>query len=141
MASHRIRLCDACHKRPATYHLHEIADGRTKSTDLCNGCFEAREPRELKESRKAAEAAHCEYCGTGPCVDWHLLTNILAFIAEPERRRFLCARCSTEYNRFIEQKMEEIPSGLSETEQSARFDTLRTAAHEHMLSWVARGKS
>ena len=141
MPSQRIRLCDTCRKREATCHLNEIVGDKIKSTDLCDECYAAREPLELKGSRRAAEATQCEYCGGRPCVDWHCLTNIAAFIVEPEQPRFLCSECSEEYNRLLEQALESLPEGLPESAQLTRLRTLSAQAHEHMLEWVRTRRS
>jgi hypothetical protein len=74
-------------------------------------------------------------------VDWHCLTNISALIVGPEEPRFLCPRCSAEYNHFLEHALEGVPDGLPESAQLARFQTLRAEAHEYMLKWVTKTKA
>ena len=139
MPGQRIKLCDACHKHMATYHVHESAAGRMQSIDLCVECFEAREPAEQKRLRHGAQTARCKYCAGTPCVEWNSLTNVFGFVvADAEPTGFLCAPCTEEYNRFLAEQMEGLSQGLSEPEESAIASRLREGGERHMLEWVAR---
>ena len=139
MPDERIKLCDVCHKREATCHVNEIADGRIRSTDLCIECFEAREPAEDKRLRRAAQTARCKYCGGSPCVEWNSLTNLFGVVVTGGAPTgFLCASCTEEYNQFLAHEMEGLAPGLSEAEESAIAERLRASGDKHMLQWLAR---
>jgi hypothetical protein len=139
MPRERIKLCDACHKREATCHLCEGADGSMRPLDLCNQCFEDREPAEQKRLRQAAQRARCKYCGGGPCVEWNFLTNLFGVVVtDGAPTGFLCASCTEEYNQFLAHEMEGLPQGLSEAEEYATAERLRESGDKHMLEWLAR---
>src|SRR5256885_7525915 len=117
MPGKRIKFCDPCHKHQVTRHVHEIADGVIRSTDLCNECFEAREPAGEKRLRRAAQTARCKYCGGSPCVERNSLTNLFGLVVtDGAPTGFFCASCREEYNRFLAHEMEGLSQGLSRAE-------------------------
>ena len=130
-------LCQNCHEREATCHVVAIADGVSRSRDLCNECFEAESP-EAKERASEARAAHCQYCGGQPCAGG---TDFLVLMTGVQQMKYMCMPCLMEHNRYIQQQLQQEDSGLSQQEQLAALRTLNIAADKHMKQWVSERDS
>jgi protein-arginine kinase activator protein McsA len=87
-------LCQNCHEREATCHAVAIADGVSRSRDLCNECFEAESP-EAKERASEARAAHYQYCGGQLCAGG---TDFLVLMTGVQQMKYMCMPCSMEHN-------------------------------------------
>lgn len=126
-------LCEICQKSEATCHVCTIADGVSKSRDLCVECHEANSP-DAREFSAAQRVAHCEYCGGQPCAGG---TGFLALVTGVQKVKFMCMPCSMEHNRFVQQSLQRDASGLSQQEQLALLRKLDRDADEHMRHWVS----
>jgi protein-arginine kinase activator protein McsA len=126
-------LCEKCQEREATCFVHAIADGVSKSRDLCNECFEAESP-EAKEHASVMSAARCQYCCGQPCAGG---TDILALITGVQQMKYLCMTCSLEHGRFVQQQLKSASLNLSQQEQLAAIRMINIEADKHMEQWVS----
>jgi len=123
-------LCDHCQKRKATVHINRIVDDVVQSSDLCQKCAETELP-ELK----ALVAARCHYCGGHPCAAF---IDFLAPMTGVQQMNYMCIPCSMEHSRYIQQRLPQIDSGLSQQKQLAALRRLNVAADKHMRQWVSQ---
>jgi protein-arginine kinase activator protein McsA len=128
------KLCEKCHERKATVHSNNILNGNVQTIDLCNECFEASSPGAKEFSTKARDA-RCEYCGGQPCAG---CSDIMAFVMGIEQMKFMCMPCSMEYNRYIQQELQQDSTKLPRQEQLTVLGKLREQADKHMKQWISR---
>jgi protein-arginine kinase activator protein McsA len=126
-------LCEKCNERDATVHSINIVKGVSKKVDLCDECFEASSP-EGKEFASTMHDANCEYCGGQPCAGG---TDVLALGVGIQQMKFMCMPCSMEYNRYIQQELQQISENLPQQEQLALLGKLREQADKHMKQWIS----
>jgi protein-arginine kinase activator protein McsA len=127
-------LCDSCHQRPATCHVNAIEGGVVQSRDLCIECYEASSP-EARELLDGQREVHCEYCGGQPVAGG---TDFLALATGVQKQKFMCLPCSMEHIRFVQERLQEDASDLSQQEQLALLQKLDRDAGEHMMQWVSK---
>jgi protein-arginine kinase activator protein McsA len=130
-------LCEVCKKNEATCHICAIVDSVSRSRDLCIKCHEASSP-EAREFSAAQRDARCEYCGRQPCAGG---TDFLAMITGVQKLKFMCMPCSMEHNRYMQQRLQTLASGLSQQEQLDMLRKLDREANGHMKQWVSEGGS
>ena len=126
-------LCAKCQQNEATCHITTIVGDTSTSTDLCSDCHEADSP-EAREFTAAQRDARCEYCGGQPAGGG---TDIFAMITGVQKLKFMCMPCSLEYNRYLQQQLQEDASGLSQHEQLAVLRALNEEADKYMRQWVS----
>lgn len=126
-------LCNSCQQRQATCHITEIVDGVEQARDLCSECWEASSPI-AEELVEAQRNARCEYCGGQPCAGG---TDFLAILTGVQKQKWMCMPCSTEHDRFVQERMQHADSGWSQQRQIAWFRELDEKADKHMKLWVA----
>jgi hypothetical protein len=104
------------------------------SRDLCVECHEASSPggRELSESQR------CECCGGQPCAGG---TDFLALVTGVQKLKFMCMPCSMEYNRYVQEQLEQADLSLSPEEQLNSLCTISREADEYMKRWVSQSRS
>ena len=127
-------LCERCHEREAACHYSTIVDGVTQGSDLCNECFDASASPGDQELTEAAHAAHCQYCGGQPCAGG---TDFMSLVMGIQQMKFMCMPCSMEYNRYIQQELQQISENLPQQEQLALLGKLREQADKHMKQWIS----
>lgn len=130
-------LCERCHQREATCHVHTIIDRATLLKSLCARCFESYSP-EGREVLERQRDARCEYCGGQP---YSCETDVRGLAYGIERTRYMCQSCSGEHERYYQERLDQDFSGLSEKEQLELLRKLDDAADEHMKQWVARRRA
>src|SRR5215831_16886528 len=96
----RHMLCERCQQDEATWHYTIIGeDGKMKSQHLCADCSRTGLP-DAEELRAAAPGMRCHYCGDQACVGG---VDLFAFATGEAEYKYLCARCLSEYSRYVEQ--------------------------------------
>ncbi len=104
------KLCDVCHKRPATHHTCYGHTGETR--DLCRTCFEqtssGAELDSLRNFEERIRNGKCKYCGApaaGGCGgSMPFAEDILDLWCEP------CQRDLAEFGKMPENAIPEFPS-------------------------------
>jgi hypothetical protein len=129
-------VCEVCHERRATHFV--CYGGTRKSSHLCDECFGTSVPPEVRQFATATREAHCQYCGGQPCAGG---IDFLALMTGVQQMKYMCMPCSMEYNRYIQQQLQQEDSGLSQQEQLAALRTLNIAADKHMKQWVSERDS
>jgi len=110
-----------------------IVAGVSLSRDVCMECREVISP-EARESSTAQPNARCEYCGGEPCAGG---TDFLVMVTGVRKLRFMCMPCSVEHNRYLQQRLPQDASGLSQPEQATLLRRLNDEADAHMKQWVS----
>ena len=126
-------LCEKCHKNEASCHVCTVIGEVSQSRDLCSECYETSPPKARKVSA-AQRDARCEYCGGQPCAGG---TDFLAIATGIQRLKFMCMPCLSEYNRYVQQQLQQDASSLSQQEQLDLLRQLDRRTDEHMRQWVS----
>jgi len=112
-------LCEICHKNEATCHVCTIVNGVSQSRDLCTECHEASSPG-AKALSETARNASCQYCGGHPCGGG---TDFLAMVTGAQKMKFMCMPCSTEHNRYVQEKLEHGEQTMNTSRKSIHSPT------------------
>jgi protein-arginine kinase activator protein McsA len=130
-------LCESCHKREATCHVHAVIDRAMLHKSLCARCFESYSP-DGKEVLEKQLDARCEYCGGLP---HSRETDLRSLAYGIERTRFMCHPCSVEHEQYFQDRLDQDVSGLSQKEQLELLRKLDDDTDTHMKQWVARKRT
>lgn len=130
-------LCENCHQREATCHVHTVIDRTMLHKSLCAGCFESYSP-EGRDVLERQRDAHCEYCGGRP---YSRETDVRGLAYGVERTKFMCQSCSIEHERYFKERFNRDVSRLSYKEQLELLRKLDDDADKHMKQWVARRRT
>jgi len=129
----RMKLCDECGTRPATWHSTIVIGDETRFSDLCHECFEALATPEEREFDAAQRDARCQYCGGLPCSGG---SDFLALAMGVQGTRFMCHSCSLEFHRYVRQELAKCSEDLPQQEQLEAVRIVSEKAERHMRQWV-----
>jgi len=132
-------LCESCHQLEANHHITTCVDGEVvQKRDLCPECFLASSPDAPAESKRLATAqrdARCVYCGGQP----YLCGTVGLAVARGDQNvKFVCIPCSIEHNRYLQERLQEDASALSQREHPDLLLKLNEAGDQHMKEWVSQ---
>lgn len=125
-----MKICDSCHRHPATVHSFIVQDGESKAVDLCSTCAQAA--AFPGDSASARHDSRCDYCGGQPCSGG---TDLLAMAMGLQESKFMCMACSMEFLQYVRGEMRRFPQGLPHSSKIEAIRSLRERADRHMREW------
>ncbi len=129
-------LCDGCHQKEATHHVHIADDGMGRDSHLCDECFKSSMPREMRQFTETMMSACCQYCGDQASMS---ATDFLKPMRSVQQVKYMCHSCAQEFYSFIKLEAERFSKKPAQ-QPTDGTRTLYDCAEEHMRQWVSGRK-